>query len=886
MNLFPSLFSRSQTGQELDPELDQELRSHIQHRADDLERSGLPRTEAERRARVEFGGYTHYKQESRAALSSQFGQFFETLWQDVRIAFRVLRKAPNFTSVAVLTLALAIGANAVVFGLLNALVLRPLNLPQAQNLSMIELSQGGQDSSPMQSYPDYRDLRDRNRSFDGIAAFSIDTAGLDTDGNPTPAWLYQASGNYFDVLGAQPYLGRFFHASDEHGPNSAPYLVLGYAYWKTHFKSDPGVVGRMVQLNKHPYTILGVAPSEFRGTELYFAPDFWVPDMQAEQISGFSDLEARDARGTWLIGRLKAGVAPAQAASDLNSIAAYLGQTYPKLDGQMTFSLARPGLLGNMLGRPVRAFVAGLMSLAVLILLAASANLGSLFAARAADRAKEIAMRLALGSSRKRILRQLLTEALLISILGGTAGMLGGAMLLRWLSAWQPVTDLPINVPVNPDAKVYAFALLLALASGLFFGMVPVRQVLRSDPYQIVKLGSAGAAGRRFTFRDVLLVLQVAVCAVLVTSSLVAVRGMVRSLHSNFGFTPKNAVLVNTDLVMAGYTGDRVAAMQRRMIDSLEAISGVTAAGLTDSLPLAMDWDDRTIFRDATTDLKLSNAAAEAGAQNVSPGYLQAAGTALLAGRNFTWHDDKNAPRVAIVNREFAHKVVGSETGAVGAYFKMMDGTRIQIVGIVEDGKYKTITEDREPALFMPILQAPSSSTWLIVRSNGDPQELATAVRSRLRNLDASLPFTVKTWNKQLDSALFASRVATVSLGVLGGLGAMLAATGIFGMASYSVSKRLRELGIRIALGAQRKEVLQAALGRATILLVSGSVAGLLLGLAATKVLSLIVYQATPRDPLVLAGVILAMLLLGLIATWIPAQRALSADPLALLREQ
>jgi ABC-type lipoprotein release transport system permease subunit len=238
------------------------------------------------------------------------------------------------------------------------------------------------------------------------------------------------------------------------------------------------------------------------------------------------------------------------------------------------------------------------------------------------------------------------------------------------------------------------------------------------------------------------------------------------------------------------------------------------------------------------------------------------------------------------VNREFARKVIGSERGAVGAYFKTMDGTRIQVVGLVEDGKYKTITEDPEPAVFMPILQSPSSSTWLVVRSAGDPQRLAAAMHNRLRSLDASLPFTIKTWNKQLESALFASRVATVSLGVLGGLGAMLAATGIFGMASYSVSKRLRELGIRVALGAQRKEVLQAALGRSFLLLASGSVAGLMLGIAATRVLSLIVYQATPRDPLVLAGVVLAMLIVGLIATWIPAQRALSADPLALLREQ
>jgi predicted permease len=882
-SLSTRLFRRSQA----DREMDDELRSHMQHRADDLERSGLPRPEADRRARVEFGGYVKFKQQGHEAVRSHF---LEHLVQDVRYGLRVLYKSPSFTAVAVVTLALAIGANAVVFSVLNALILRPLNLPQPQNLYMVERTQGNQDASPMQSYPDYKDLRDRNRSFDGLMAYSISTAGLDTDGNPSPVWLYEASGNYFDVLGIEPYLGRFFHSSDEHGPNSVPYIVLSYGYWRSHFKSDPGAIGRIVQLNKHPYTVLGVAPSGFRGTEIYFVPDFWVPMVDQEQVENYSDLADRGDQSIWLAGHLRQGVTPAQTIADLNSIAASLARSYPKEDEKVSFSLARPGLVGDMLGRPVRGFVTGLMLLAGLILLAACANLGSLFAARAADRSREIALRLALGSSRKRILRQLLTEAWMVSIAGGAAGLLGGMLLLRWLSAWQPLPDFPINLPVNPDAKVYAVALLLALASGLLFGIVPVRQVLRADPYQIVKTGSASAAGRRFTARDLLLVLQVAVCAVLVTSSLVAVRGMARALHSNFGFQPQNVMLGNTDLDMAGYSSERIPAMQRRMIDTLQAIPGVTAVGLVDRLPLNMEWNDTSVFKDSTTDLKSSNAAAFANLQNISPGYLRAAGTTLLAGRAFTWHDDQKAPRVALVNREFARQVMGARAGAgesaVGGYFKTTNGTRIQVVGLVEDGKYKTITEEPEAAMFLPILQSPSSSTRLVVRSNRDPQQLAEAMRSELRNLDAALPVQIKTWNRQLDSALFASRVATVSLGVLGGLGAMLAGTGIFGMASYSVSKRLRELGIRIALGAQRQEVLWAALGRASILLISGSAAGLLLGIAATRVLSFIVYQATPRDPLVLAGVVLAMLLLGLIATWIPAQRALSVDPLILLREE
>jgi predicted permease len=415
---------------------------------------------------------------------------------------------------------------------------------------------------------------------------------------------------------------------------------------------------------------------------------------------------------------------------------------------------------------------------------------------------------------------------------------------------------------------------------------VPVRQVLRANPYEVVKAGSTGMVGRRVTVRDVLLAVQIAICAVLVTSSLVAVRGLARSLHSNFGFLPQGAMLVDTDLDMAGYSGDKVPIMQRRAIDAVGAIPGVSVVGLIDRPPLGLGWSTDVVFKDNTTDRKVSNAAAEATVYNVSPGYFEAAGTILLTGRRPTWHDDKNAPRVAVVNEEFARKVFGSPTAALGGYYRKSDGTRIQVVGIVENGKYKTLTEDQQPAMFLPILQSPTSSTTLVVRSKGDPQQLVISLQDVLHRLDAGLPFTIHTWTKTLDSALFASRVAAVSLGVLGLLGAMLAVTGIFGMAAYSVSRRLRELGIRIALGAQRREVLGAALGRAFRLLMFGSVAGLALGLLATRLLSLIVYQASPRDPLVLCGVVLTMLLLGLVAAWIPAQRALAADPLMLLREE
>ncbi|MGC1420741.1 MAG: ABC transporter permease [Terracidiphilus sp.] len=802
---------------------------------------------------------------------------------DLRVAFRKLWKSPGFTVTAIVTLALGIGANAVVFSVLNAVVLRPVKVPNAQNLYEVQRFQ-----YPSHSYPDYVDMRDRNRTFESMVMSQImGPVGVDTGGSPSTAWPYLASGNYFDALGIQPYLGRFYHANDEKGTGSAPYVVLSYAYWHGHFHGDAGVVGRMVQINKHQMTIIGVAPPDFRGTELFFAPAMWIPMVEQPMIEGYDALNQRGNHNGFVVGRLKPGVTARQATEDLNTLGAWLSKTYPADDDGVKFTLARPGLIGDMLGGPARAFMAGLMLLAGLILLAACANLGSLFAARAADQAKETALRLALGSRRGLILRQLLTEAVMVSLAGGALGLAGGVVVLRFLSTWQPIPDTPINVPVNPDAGTYIVALVLALASGLLFGMVPVRQVLRADPWQVIRTGAASVRGlRRFTLRDVLLAVQIAICAVLVTSSLVAVRGLARSMHSNFGFVPQNVMLAGTELHMSGYADDRELQMQQRMLEAAENIPGATAAGYVDHLPLGLEGGDSFVYADSTTDYRPTNVAADAMDYHISRGYIQAAGTTLLAGRDLRMQDDAKAPKVALVNRQFAVKVFGSVSKAIGGHFKFNGGQRAEVVGVVENGKYRTLTEEQQPAMFFSFLQERSSNTWLLVRSNRDPQEISTALEKALHGLDSAMPIVVRPWTQAMGSALFAARVASVALGVLGLLGAMLAVTGIFGMASYTVSKRLRELGIRMALGARRKQVLRTALGRAFILLSVGSVAGLVLGLLATKVLSFIVYQAAPNDPVVLGGVVFTMLMLGLVAAWIPAQKALAVNPVKLMREE
>ena len=387
-------------------------------------------------------------------------------------------------------------------------------------------------------------------------------SALDTGKNPSQAWGYEVAGNYFDAMDVQPYLGRFFSVADEHGPNSAPYLVLSYAYWHSHFQDDRDVVGRVVQVNKHPFTILGVAPPEFNGTLLFFYPDFWAPMVQQEQIQGIDVLNDRGQRDIFMVlGHMKPGVTPGpgHCRSELDWLVP--GKNLPQRRCLDDVLPGAPSLAGDLLGPGVQGFMTGMMLLAGLILLAACANLGSLFSARAADRSREVALRLALGSTRRASCARCSPKRCSSRSAAALLGLLGSVALLRAVERLASDSPIPMHVPVYPDAKVYLVALLLALASGFLFGAVPVRQILRTNPYEVVKAGSAGIiaghTGRRITLRDVLLVVQIAICAVLVTSSFVALRGLERSMHSSFGFDPRNAMLADTDLSMSGYSGDQ-----------------------------------------------------------------------------------------------------------------------------------------------------------------------------------------------------------------------------------------------------------------------------------------------------------------------------------------
>jgi len=862
-----------------DERLREEMESHIAAQTEENIRADMTPEEARRHARLKFGAVEAVREDYHA---EEGLPFVENLLLDVRYALRVLRKSPAFTVVALVTLMLGIGANVVVFGVLNAVLLHPLDVSDPQNLYQMRHNTWMSGRLLTTSYPAFEDFRQRNTTFSGMAGiYGYSHAALSWRNAVMSVFGDEVTGNYFDLLGVQPEAGRFFHAADEHGPDSAPYVVLSDALWRSTFHADRGVVGTTVELNKHPFTVVGVAPARFHGTERFVWPDYWIPMANEEQAEGSDYLHSRTSITVTVIGRLKPGVTPQQATENLNAIAAELAKEYPETDDGQPLRLIHPGLYGDE-GDVIRGFILSVTVLALLVLAAACTNLASLFAARAADRSRELALRVALGSSRRRLVKQLLTEAVMVSLMGGAAGLVSADLLLRVLNRWHPSVG---HLAVSVDARVYLAGLALTLGSALLFGMVPARQAWQSSPLQMMKSGPVDAMHlRRFALRDLLLGAQIAICTLLVTASLVAVRGMVRALHAPLGIQPQGAMLVYLDLSQVGQAGDVAVEKETAMIEAVRSIPGVTAAGTVSRTPMTGGMHGIPIFRPGTTEFKLNNSVLAPYVFQMSPGYLEAAGTRLLGGRDVSWHDTTKTPYVAIVNETFARKMWG-ETPAIGQRF-VLRGNLTEVVGVAEDGKYHDLTESPQAVVYLPLSQIEDSGAVFVVRSRLAPNEIAAALQRTLSGIEPNVPISVQSWSDTLDGELFPARAATVALGVMGLLSAMLAVTGIFGMAAYNVSRRMKELGIRVALGARKTQVMSAAVGRPMVLLGVGSVMGLLAGIFASRLLEQIVYQANPSDPAVVGGAVLTMALLGIAASAIPARRALAVDPAKLMREE
>jgi predicted permease len=797
---------------------------------------------------------------------------------DIRYALRVLWKSPAFTLVALPTLILSIGANVVVFGIVNAVLMHPLEVREPQNLYQLRVGEWTSGKLLTTSYPAFQDYRQRNTTFSDIAGYDGFSYGkLSWSNSVKSASGYSVTGNYFEMLGAQPELGRLIQPSDEHGSNSAPYIVLSDGLWRSAFNADPRVVGTTLRLNKDLFTVIGVAAARFHGTEKFEWPDYFIPVVNRFDAEYLAD---RTGRPLTVLGRLKPGVTPQQAAENLSAIATELAKEYPKTDTGVSLRLVRPGLQADA-GDVIRGFLYSVTGLALLVLVASCANLASLFAARTADRSRELAMRVALGASRWRLVRQLMTEAVVLSILGGAAGLAIASLLLGALSRWQSYGHVVASV----DAPVYLATLTFTAVSALLFGIIPARNAWQSSPLQAIKSGPADSIMlRRFTLRDLLLGAQIAICMLLVTGSLVAVRGMVRMLHTPLGFQPQGAMLAEIDFSEMEQRGDALLERQKAMLEAVQRIPGVTAAGAVNRVPFTGGLRGVPIFPPGTTDFNLNNSVLAPYVFRMSPGYLEAAGTRLLSGRDVSWHDTKTTPYVAIVNETFTLKMWG-ETPAIGQRF-ILQNHLMEVVGVAEDGKYYEIMDSQQPVVFLPLLQTENSVAVFVVRSQRAPNEITATLERTLTDLEPNAQVTVQSWPDAIARTFLPAQAAAVALGVMGLLAAMLAVTGIFGMAAYNVSRRMKELGIRVALGARAKHVMSTAVGRPIVILMVGSLLGLLLGVFASRMLGHIVYQANPRDPVVVVGAVLTMALLGVAASAIPALRAIAVDPSKLLREE
>ncbi|HEX3702705.1 MAG TPA: ADOP family duplicated permease, partial [Vicinamibacterales bacterium] len=657
-----------------------ELRFHIEERAAHLASSGLAADEAAQRARLDFGGVESYKEQCRDARGLQP---IDDLRADLRYAGRTLARTPTFALLAVVSLALGIGANTVVFSVVDALVLKPLPIHDPARLVFVQ----GDGGHPSMSFPHYRDLRDGNRSFDGLVGYRISPMNLEDGGSPAVrTWGYLATGNYFDVLGVRPALGRLFHQDDDVRPGDAPFAVLAYDCWTARFGADPSVIGRTIRLNRTTFTVVGVAPKGFRGTELFYQPEIWVPMMMEAQIEVSNPwLENRYTWNTWVVGRLKPGVAAGAAEADLNAIAAQLGREYPQTHEGVPVRLTRPGLVGDLLGAPVRAFTIGVLLLAGLVLLAACANLASVLAARGADRQRELAIRISIGASRGRIVRQLLTETLLLALAGGAAGCALAFGAARALTAWHGPVDFPIQFDIPIDVRVLLFACATSLAAGVLFGFAPARQAAQTDPNRALKeADGAKTAGPRWPIRDALVAVQMALCVVLVSACLLSLRGLQQAATMHLGFDPSHVGMVGFDLGLGGYGKQDGAAFQRRALDAVSRLPGVQMAAYSNSLPLSIDQSTTVIYPDDLPEPRLSEVRS-ATRYVVSPGFFQTLGVTRERGRDIEWRDANGAPRVAVVNRTFARAIMRT-SDAVGRHFAY--GWRadpIEIIGVVED---------------------------------------------------------------------------------------------------------------------------------------------------------------------------------------------------------
>jgi predicted permease len=857
-----------------DRRLNAEIQAHLDLLVDEHMARGLSRDDAMLAARRSFGGVDQVKERYR----DQRGlPFIDMLIQDARFAVRLMRKNATFSLTASGSLALSIGALTLAFSAVNALVFKPLPIADPNRVFHVGNGTGNW------SYPDYRDLRERF-DVDAIAGYRIAMMNVGLDPEPAILWGYLATGGYFDALGIRPAAGRFFSEAEDRRPGEAPIAVLAYDTWQSRFGGRSDIVGRSLLVNGMPFTIIGVAPAGFHGTEVFYRPEMWVPmSMQAQIELGSSWLDNRATQNVMMFARVRPGSTKEQNQAAMGAVVAQLSGEHRR-NGPLRLVLSRPGLLGDALGAPARAFVWGLFGLGALLMLAGCSNLAGLLLARGNDRAREIALRTALGAGRSRIARQLLTESVMLAACGGIGGAVLAWAATRAISAWRLPTELPVQLDLTADLAVWLFASLAAVVVGVLVGIAPARFASRIDLNRSLK-SSAGVviAGRRLQGREILVCLQVAFCIVLLHASFVAVRGLQRAATASIGWNPDGIVVAATELGLARYDTAARDVYLRRVVEEARGLPGVTAVTTSNSVPLHIDQSGTTLFAQ-------SEAEPERGVSSsiyqVAPDYFSTLQIPLLEGRDFTAFDTREAPQVAILNRTAAERLFGGD--AVGKQLREgRGGVPTEVVGIVEDGRYYTLGEAPRAAMFRPITQRPANSSMLIVRASPPGVVRPEDLKQILRRIDASLPIRLAATGRQLTAfPLFPYRIAVAALGFLGLVASGLLLSGLHAMLAYAVARRQREIGIRVALGADRASVMRAMLSRVAVTLAAGIGLGAVFAVGSGPLVSSMVLGVSPAEPLLIGAIVVALALIAVLSCTGPIRRSLSVDPLTALREE
>jgi predicted permease len=874
-----------------DQRLREEVEGHIALQTEENIRKGLTPAEARRQALLKFGGVEGIKEEYRAARGLGL---VEHLVQDVRFAIRSLRRTPGLTAFVAITLALGIGLTSATFSMVDALVFRPYPVPHPGRV--LTLASTTHDS-PIEdfSYREYLDIRDKTKSYEGVIAYAdMEAVGFSADPGATPQVRggMMVSGNYFRVLGVEPRRGRGFREDEDKVPGRDAVVVLGSSFWRHQFASDPTVVGRTIRLNGRDFTVIGVAPESFPGLLTFGHPDFYMPLAMSPVFSTSLQknfFESRDDRELNVKARLKPGVTVEEARNELAVLAKNFEREYPKETQGRSAALYTQFQTRTIEDENWK-FGVVFVILALAVLLVACTNVAGLLLSRARARAREIAVRLALGAGRFRLIRLLLTESLILAFFGGLAGIGIGYAFIEWFHSKQSIvfmTDLPNAVPMQMDKRVLLACISLSVLSALVCGLAPALQSTRLDLVNALKSADVDLPGRkRLWGRNMLVVAQVSMSLMLLTASFLMARGFRKAMMEDTGFTKDHLLMASFDPRLIQYNAAQTKQFYKVLVDRVRETPGVQKEALTQNIPLGQNDFDGVVFVPDDFHMPPDRQNFSSQMDIVDEGYFETMGVSILRGRGFLASDSADAPRVAVVNERFA-KHYWPAGDAVGKHIRLdsPNGTPVEIVGVAQTIKYQSM-ESPVDFVYMPLAQHPVARMVLLLRSKGDPLQLVQPVKDVVRSIDPNMPMLQTRAYEEfyLNQAVYGPRIAIDLVGCMGGVGLLLTIAGLYGLVAYNVSRRTREIGIRVALGAGGRDVLRLVLGKGLVLVGIGTAIGLAMGFAVEQLMNSMLFDSGGVDILAYVVVVPTLLLVTMLAAYVPARRASRIEPTQALR--